>query len=112
AGESWDKLFGPVFLYYNHSEVGDPEKNVAALWADAKKQAAAQMAQWPYAWLKRDDYPLERGTVTGQIKLTDGTSAKGAWAMLVPPDDDWEGNTKGYDFWSAVDASGHFKIDK
>jgi len=109
AGETWDKVFGPVFLYYNHSEASDPEKNVAALWADAKKQAAEQMAQWPYSFVKRDDYPLARGTVSGQIKLTDGTTTKGAWAMLVPPNDDWEANIKGYDFWSPVDATGHFR---
>jgi rhamnogalacturonan endolyase len=112
AGENWDKVFGPVFLYYNHSEESDPDRNVAALWADAKNQAAAQMAEWPYQWVQRDDYPLERGSVTGQIKLADGTSTRGVWAMLVPPDDDWEGNVKGYDFWSPVDATGHFKIDK
>jgi len=112
AGENWDKVFGPVFVYYNHSEESDPDRNVAALWADAKNQATAQMAEWPYQWVKRDDYPLERGSVTGTIKLADGTSTRGAWAMLVPPDDDWEGNLKGYDFWSPVDATGHFKIDK
>jgi rhamnogalacturonan endolyase len=112
AGENWDKIFGPVFLYYNHSELSDPQRNKAALWADAKKQAAAQLALWPYKWVARDDYPLARGTVSGQIKLADGTSTRGAWAMLVPPDDDWEANIKGYDFWSPVDATGHFKIGK
>ena len=65
-----------------------------------------------YGFVKREDYPLARGTVSGQIKLTDGTITKGAWAMLVPPNDDWEANIKGYDFWSPVDATGHFKIDK
>ncbi len=116
AGETWDKVFGPVLLYYNHSEVADPAQNVAALWADAKKETAEQMAEWPYGFVKRDDYPLERGTVSGQIKLTDGTSTKGAWAMLVPEDElagnAWEGNIKGYDFWSPVDAAGRFKMDK
>lgn len=112
AGENWDKIFGPVFLYYNHLDESDPARNLAALWADAKNQAAAQMALWPYKWVAREDYPLDRGTVTGQIKLADGTSTRGAWAMLVPPDDDWEANIKGYDFWSPVDAAGRFKIDK
>ena len=112
AGENWDKIFGPVFLYYNHSDESDPARNLAALWADAKNQAASQMALWPYKWVAREDYPLDRGTVTGQIKLADGTSTRGAWAMLVPPDDDWEANIKGYDFWSPVDAAGRFKIDK
>jgi rhamnogalacturonan endolyase len=112
AGQTWDKLFGPVFLYYNYSEAADPAQNVAALWADAKKQAAEQMSLWPYSFVRRDDYPLRRGSVTGQIKLTDGTPTKGAWAMLVPPDDDWQGNIRGYDFWSPVDATGHFKMDK
>jgi rhamnogalacturonan endolyase len=70
------------------------------------------MEKWPYVWLKHDDYPLERGTVRGQVRLTDGTSAKGAWALLAPPGEDWFACLKGYDFWSTVDAEGRFTIPK
>jgi rhamnogalacturonan endolyase len=57
-------------------------------------------------------YSRERGSVTGRVALTDGTSAKDAWAMLVPTEEDWSQVTKGYEFWSRVDARGVFRIDK
>jgi len=67
---------------------------------------------WPYAWMKNTAYPLQRGTVTGRVKLSDGASVKGAWAILAPPDEDWFQVLKGYDFWARVDDQGRFRIDK
>jgi rhamnogalacturonan endolyase len=104
ADEPWDKVYGPVFVYLNEG------KSVEAMCDDAKKRTATEMEAWPYAWLKRDDYPLERGTVAGRVKLTDGTSAKGAWALLAPPGEDWWGCLKGYDFWAKVDGDGKFRV--
>ena len=54
-GETWDKVFGPVFC--THPLGGGRPQNVAALWADAKKQAAVQMGERPYALAERDDCP-------------------------------------------------------
>jgi rhamnogalacturonan endolyase len=62
--------------------------------------------------MKNTAYPLQRGTVTGRVKLSDSTSAKGAWAILAPPDEDWSQVLKGYDFWSRVDDQGRFHVDK
>jgi len=98
--ELWAKVYGPLFVYLNEGNTVD------AAWADAKQRAAAEVAKWPYPWLIHGDYPLERGTVRGRVLLTDGTSAKGAWAMLVPPNEDWTQVLKGYDFWARVDGEG------
>jgi len=122
-GEVWDKVYGPVFIYFNK---GTSLDNV---WEDAKKRAAAEYAKWPYAWLKSSDYPLERGTVTGRVALSDGAKipaarmvqddglnprmndgAGGTWAILSPMNEDWHQVLKGYDFWAQVDAGGNFSV--
>jgi rhamnogalacturonan endolyase len=104
ADEPWDKVYGPVFVYFNQGA------SVEALWEDAKQRAETEVATWPYAWLKRADYPTERGTVSGRVTLADGTDARGAWAMLVPPDEDWTQVIKGYDYWARVGPDGRFVL--
>jgi rhamnogalacturonan endolyase len=106
-GEVWSKLFGPVFIYVNHGP------SVEAMWADAKACAARERAQWPYAWLKNEEYPLQRATVSGQMELVGGGSTKDAWVVLAPPDGkDWPLSTNGYMFYSKTDAEGRFSIPK
>ena len=106
AGEPWDKVYGPVFVYVNNGE------SVDAMWDDAKKRAGAEAANWPYEWLENKDYPREHGTVAGSIRLTDGGSTKDAWVILSPPGEDWTQVLKGYDFWTRADAEGRFKLAK
>jgi rhamnogalacturonan endolyase len=106
ADEPWHKVYGPVFVYFNQGP------SVDALWEDAKQRAETEVGQWPYAWLNRADYPTNRGTIRGSVKLADGTGARGAWAMLAPPDEDWTQVIKGYDYWSRVDADGRFELSK
>jgi rhamnogalacturonan endolyase len=106
AGEEWRKVYGPVFVYLNEGESTD------AMWQDAKERAAREVERWPYPWMDTPGYARERGSVAGRVKLTDGTSAKGAWAMLAPAEEDWSQVTKGYEFWTRVDAEGGFRIDK
>jgi rhamnogalacturonan endolyase len=124
-GEVWSKLYGPVFVYLNKG------RSVDELWADAKNRAAAEIAQWPYAWLNNPDYPLDRGTVSGHLSLADGAiippaplyrdagnhfsltdGANGTWAILSPVNEAWAQVLKGYDYWSQVDAQGNFSISK
>lgn len=102
--EPWEKVYGPLFVYVNGAD------SVDKMWDDAKKRAGAEVAKWPYAWLDRKEYPLKRGTVSGAVKLTDGASAKGAWALLSPPGEDWTQVLKGYDFWARADDKGRFEI--
>jgi len=106
ADEPWNKVYGPLFVYINQGATTD------AMWEDAKQRAAKEVDLWPYAWMKNTAYPLQRGAVTGRVKLSDGASVKGAWAILAPPDEDWFQVLKGYDFWARVDDQGRFRIDK
>jgi rhamnogalacturonan endolyase len=105
-GERWDKLYGPLFVYVDHSPTVD------GMWKDAQQRAREESARWPYAWLRRPDYPRRRGVVRGRVRLADGAGARGAWAMLVPPDEDWTQVLKGYDFWSRVDSAGRFALGR
>jgi rhamnogalacturonan endolyase len=110
-GEPWDKVYGPLFVYLNHGP------SVEALWQDARRRARAEAARWPYPWLKHDAYPVERGTVTGRVRLSEGggtgpARVEGAWAILSPPGEDWTQSSKGYDFWTRVDGQGRFTLPK
>lgn len=79
AGRSGEKIHGPWFLYFNTGAT--PE----AIIADAKKTAAEQKAQWPYRWMEEPLYPLQRTTVSGQLKLTHNRSAASAYVILGQP---------------------------
>ncbi|HVX84844.1 MAG TPA: polysaccharide lyase family protein [Phycisphaerae bacterium] len=107
ADENWSKFYGPVFIYINQGPTVD------ALWADAKKRTEAEIKKWPYGFIKSADYPLVRGKMTGQVHLTDGTSAKDAWVVLTSPGEpDFALASKGYEFWTKADADGRFEIGK
>ena len=107
--EEWSKCYGPVFFYVNTGE------SVDAMFDDAKRRAADERAGWPFAWLKNQDYAIERSRVTGRVQMSDDTSTAGAWAILSPSSDgdlDWALSAKGYQFWTKLDADGRFEIDK
>jgi rhamnogalacturonan endolyase len=99
AGEEWNKVIGPIFVYCNTvanpkipspadldtltATAGNPtvppawHDNAIALWQDALAQAKMEKAQWPYDWVNGVDYPHkeQRGTVTGQLVLNDPQAA-------------------------------------
>jgi rhamnogalacturonan endolyase len=106
-GETWSRFYGPFMFYANHGA------SIAALWDDAKIRAAKERVQWPYAWVKNDGYPLQRGTVEGKVQLITSAPTQGAWVVLAPPSDiDWAVSAKGYMFYTQVDSSGRFSIPK
>lgn len=105
-GEAWTKMYGPFLVYVNSGAT------VEALYADALKRADAEIKKWPYAWAKRPEYPVERGTVTGQLHLTSGQSTAGAWVVLAAPGSDWTQQGKDYLFWTQADSTGQFTIPK
>lgn len=95
AGQSWNKVVGPIFVYFNSlanyerpsqrdlsafaATAGNPfiptawRDNAFALWQDALGYGKMEKAKWPYDWVKGVDYPHkeQRGTVTGQFRLDD-----------------------------------------
>jgi rhamnogalacturonan endolyase len=99
AGESWNKVIGPIFVYVNSladpqtpsdadmstlaATAGNPtvppawKNNATALFQNALAQAKVEKAQWPYDWVSGVDYPHkdQRGTVTGQLVLNDPQAA-------------------------------------
>ena len=99
AGEEWNKVIGPIFVYCNalsnpevpsssdlatlEATAGNPtvppawKDNGTALWQDALAQAKIEKAHWPYDWVNGVDYPHkdQRGTVTGRLVLNDPQAA-------------------------------------
>ena len=107
AGQKWSLFYGPAFVYFNQGS------SIDALWQDARIRAVSEETRWPYNFVNNPDYPLSRGTVIGQVKLGNGDSTKGAWAVLAPPGTrDWCQSSGGYTFWTRTDDSGHFVIPK
>jgi rhamnogalacturonan endolyase len=114
AGEAWRKLYGPFLLYCNHDPAG-----ADACWADAKEQAAAEQAAWPYSWLTGNpDYPLAAGraTVSGTLDLNDPLKplldGEDAWVGLAAPDagGNWQFESKRYQHWIPAGPDGAFTI--
>lgn len=113
AGENWSKIFGPFLLYGNGGSRAD------ALWLDAQKQAAAERAAWPYAWLDGyGEYPADesRGGISGDVQIFDqlkpGQIAANAWVGLAQPPvgKDFQSTAKTYQYWVKADENGHFSI--
>jgi rhamnogalacturonan endolyase len=101
AGEEWNRVVGPIFVYVNSLEkfmtpsvadlatftasFGNPvvpaawKDNATALFQDALAQAHAEKTKWPYDWVLGVDYPhkAERGSVSGQLVLNDIFAPKG-----------------------------------
>lgn len=73
------KIHGPWYLYFNTATSNE------ALIEDAKKVATAEKAKWPYMWVEEPTYPLNRTTVTGQLKISNNRSAANAWVILAQP---------------------------
>ncbi|KAF7817056.1 putative rhamnogalacturonate lyase B [Senna tora] len=118
AGETWKKVFGPIFIYLNSSSDGqDP---VIKLWEDAKLQMLIEVESWPYNFPASQDYLKwdERGNVNGRLLVRDryisddDISAKGAYVGLAPPGDvgSWQRECKNYQFWTKADDDGYFSI--
>lgn len=124
AGEEWEKIIGPFFIYANSGET--PE----AIYKDAKAQAVRETAKWPYSWVEGVGYPKakDRVTVKGQLVLND-TKAVPEFKNLhvgltageyVSPRSNpgskvmtsWQRDAKFYQFWTTGNAGGTFEITK
>jgi rhamnogalacturonan endolyase len=107
AGEKWNKVIGPIFVYCNAladpkdpsaedmatlaATSGNPtvpqvwKDNGTALFHDALAQAKVEKANWPYDWVNGVDYPHkeQRANVTGQLVLNDPQAATTALPHLT-----------------------------
>jgi hypothetical protein len=110
AGEEFTKVIGPFFMYANTGSSHE------ALWQDAQNEAAKLVAGWPYSWVNESeqDYPRQRGAVTGTITTQTGESTANAVVILCTGTNiDWiyQGVTN-YMFWTTADSQGNFTIPK
>ncbi|TKY69981.1 Rhamnogalacturonate lyase [Spatholobus suberectus] len=114
-GETYKKVFGPVFVYLNTA----PNKaQFRSLWSDAVEQLSNEVRRWPYDFIGSKDFlpPNQRGTVAGQLQVQDGGGraqpANNAYIGLALPGDagSWQTESKGYQFWTQTDRDGHFVI--
>lgn len=121
-GESWDKIIGPFFIYANSGSDHD------AIYADAKAQAAKEIAKWPYDWVKGVNYPLakQRSSVSGKLQIVDPITPNNfanLWVGLTAPEyvsprpvgapkvtTNWQRDAKNYQFWTKGSADGSFEI--
>jgi rhamnogalacturonan endolyase len=95
AGEKWNKVIGPIFIYLNTlsnpetpstadmstltATLGNPtippawKNNATVLFHDALEKAKQIRTAWPFEWVNGLDYlhKSERGNVTGQLVLND-----------------------------------------
>jgi rhamnogalacturonan endolyase len=107
AGEQWNKVVGPIFVYCNSladpkdpspaemdtlaATAGNPtvpavwQANGTALFHDALAQAKKEKANWPYDWVNGVDYPHkdQRANVTGQLVLVDPQAASATLPHLT-----------------------------
>ncbi|XP_019439240.1 PREDICTED: probable rhamnogalacturonate lyase B isoform X2 [Lupinus angustifolius] len=118
-GETYKKVFGPVFVYLNSATTKDSS---LSLWSDAVDQLSKEVKSWPYDFPRSQDFiqPNERGKVLGRLLIQDryikgGTlqNAKNAYVGLALPGDagSWQRESKGYQFWTRTDSKGYFTIE-
>ncbi|KAF1871983.1 hypothetical protein Lal_00012202 [Lupinus albus] len=117
-GETYKKVFGPVFIYLNSATTKD---NSLSLWSDAVEQLSKEVKSWPYDFPKSQDFvkPNERGKVLGRLLIQDRyinggrlQDANNAYVGLALPGNagSWQRESKGYQFWTRTDKKGHFEI--
>ncbi|KAL5063332.1 hypothetical protein RYX36_025069 [Vicia faba] len=116
-GETYKKVFGPVFVYLN---TDSSQNDNSTLWSDAVKQLSKQVQSWPYDFAKSQDYfpPNQRGTVFGRLLVQDRYYKGGrfqytnAFVGLALPGEagSWQRESKDYQFWTRANAKGYFKI--
>ncbi|KAK4263052.1 hypothetical protein QN277_028528 [Acacia crassicarpa] len=117
-GETYKKVFGPIFVYLNSAPSQD---NLDSLWSDAVRQSNEEVRSWPYDFPRSPDFilPHERGTVKGQLRVRDWfkkgwgiINAKFAYVGLALPGENgsWQRESKGYQFWTQADENGYFEI--
>ncbi|KAL1327454.1 hypothetical protein HN51_037503 [Arachis hypogaea] len=117
-GDTYKKVFGPVFLYLNSASISD---DPLSLWSDAINQLSKEVKAWPYDFPLSPDYfpPDQRGTVLGRLLVQDWCVkggrlqyANNAYVGLALPGDagSWQKESKGYQFWTQADSKGYFAI--
>lgn len=100
AVPGWSKFFGPWLIYVNTGADED-------VLADASKQAKIEKEKWPYSWVSDSDYPLNRGSVTGQV-IGQVNSEVVLWSSTSEA---FDIQTKGYLYYTKTNKNGSFILE-
>ena len=124
AGEEWQKVIGPFFIYANSGDSPDIVYN------DAKSQAVKEAAKWPYNWVENAPYTKakDRANVKGTLVIKDvkkitefknfevGLTHGEYVSPRANPEPkiitSWQRDAKFYQFWTKGNADGSFEIEK
>ncbi|XP_058772232.1 uncharacterized protein LOC131646097 [Vicia villosa] len=114
-GETYKKVFGPIFVYLNSAPSNNQFKS---LWSDAKHKLLNEVKSWPYEFLHSKDFipRHQRGTLQAHLQVQDGwnksQNANKAYIGLASPGvaGSWQRESKGYQFWTRSDQNGNFII--
>jgi rhamnogalacturonan endolyase len=127
AGENWNKVVGPFFIYVNSGA------DAKSIYEDAKALAPIEAKKWPYSWIKEANYPQasQRSKVSGRLLLKDlivsgpfknlkvGLTApayisprQASSSGVQPPEviTDWQRDAKFYQFWTNGKPDGTFNL--
>ncbi|KAK7361044.1 hypothetical protein VNO77_03070 [Canavalia gladiata] len=118
-GETYKKVFGPVFAYVNSAK---GLNGTLSLWSDAVQQRTKEVKSWPYNFPRSKDFvpPNQRGRVLGRLVVQDRyiqggklLYANNAYVGLALPGEagSWQKESKGYQFWTRANTKGYFKIN-
>lgn len=98
------KIYGPALVYFNK---GTRETMIA----DAKRQTADEIGQYPYQWMQHELFPHKRGSVSGSITIDKAFGTSRLQVVLAQPGSSFTQQGNSYQFWAETDAQGHFVIE-
>lgn len=103
--KGWEKVYGPFFVYINEGD------SIEDLWKDAKQKTEEEITKWPYEWVEAPAYAAEhRSQVSGQLEITDGTSAENARVILGQPGQNFYEQNLDYLYYTQADREGRFTL--
>lgn len=97
----WEKLYGPWCIYVNNGNI-----------ADAEYRANEESNNWPYNWVHDKLYPLELGSISGNIESAYSSKKYRVVLADKPAKGDIINQHEGYTYYTDTDPSGNFAIEK
>ena len=101
APAGWSKIYGPWLMYFNEGTDDQME-------ADTIRQVNVEKSLWPYNWMNESDYPLKRGTLTGQIV----SSARSMVVLSSSLTEEFDLQTLGFSYSTETNENGDFQFKK
>ena len=100
APVGWSKIYGPWLMYFN-------EGTDFQMKADTIRQVNVEKNLWPYNWMNESDYPLKRGSLTGQIV----SSVRSMVVLSSSLTEDFDLQTLGFSYSTETNENCDFQLD-